>query len=554
MFNQKQEVVQDFIKITDTYHLDSDGGFCEGNKGHTIDANKLEKDLARKKFNVKHLSDIPKEKADSYILLKRLGKSEEQVDKILASENVTKATKDVILKEMGLTVDKIKKIKEDMYGKYIKDVEEATQKVSGRVRIGAGHFPFLGPLTKPFERTIGCDEIYNKLHSMGEGAKTSTGRFMSKFVQMTHRGLTFGGGKVGILLFIAPLLVEAAINTQKADKKEKVGTLANNLVESVSWVFTFPLALKIMHTLGGAQNAGLSKDTVEKCRKLRESINKKNKEGFYATKAEHDQAVKLAETQIKEWQNVPNQKFLTKCVRKIARFINMDLERFDGYNSGSMISSYFHKMKNLPRNMVGIPLRWIIWMILSMGVLGGALTKATTAIFGRPYDAMKEDEIKSNKREQKYYTKADLQERMETIQKAKTNAIIAQQKIGRQQNQQNIAHKGKNPQALNYTNRINNLPEQKETIDNYTYIPSQDNIIPAKKKEKADNYSYIPSQNCTIKTNNDKNPNKRSYIPSQRAANIQKTWDNSGMDAVLAKADQAEAKALKILAGNFDNM
>ncbi len=545
MFNQKQEVVQDFIKIADSYHLDSDGYYCEGTKGHTIGANKLEKELAQK-------AGIPAEKVDSYILLKRLGKDEKEINKILAAEDFVRATKDEILKEMGLKKEQIKLIKEDQYGKYIKDVEEATKKVSGRVRIGAGHFGWLGPITKPFERTIGCDEIYNKLHSMGDGAKTATGRFMSKMTQMIHRGLTFGGGKVGILLFIAPLLVEAAINTKKADKNEKVGTLANNLVESVSWVFTFPLALRMMHTLGGAQNAGMSKENVEKCREILDTVNKKNKAGEYATKAEHDKAVRLAKAQIKELETVKGQNFLTKGVRKFFRFINWDLGRFDGYNTGNMVTSSFYKMKNLPRNIVGIPMRFGIWGLLSMGLLGGALTKATTAIFGRPYDAMKEDEIKANKKEQKNYTKEDLQERMIAIQTAKMQQqmpIIKKQAVS---NQQNVAHRGRE-EGVNFEA----MPVQqyeKTPIDNYTYIPSQKNVIPSDKKNIRDNYHYIPSQNNKIKTNTSKDSNKRSYIPSQRAANIQKTWDNSGMESVLAKADQAEAKAIRILAGNFDGM
>lgn len=87
--------------------------------------------------------------------------------------------------------------------------------------MGAGHYSWMGPLTKPFERTVGCDEIFNKLHSMSDGAKTGTGRFMSKAMQMIHRGLTFGGGKLGALIFIAPLLVELGINVKKLIKTRK---------------------------------------------------------------------------------------------------------------------------------------------------------------------------------------------------------------------------------------------------------------------------------------------------------------------------------------------
>jgi 6-pyruvoyltetrahydropterin/6-carboxytetrahydropterin synthase len=37
-------------------------------------------------------------------------------------------------------------------------------------------------------------------------------------MQMIHRGLTFGGGKLGALIFIAPLLVEAYVKGENLDK------------------------------------------------------------------------------------------------------------------------------------------------------------------------------------------------------------------------------------------------------------------------------------------------------------------------------------------------
>jgi len=39
-----------------------------------------------------------------------------------------------------------------------------------------------------------------------------------------------------------------------------------------------------------------------------------------------------------------------------------------------------------------------------MGVLSAALTKCTTAIFGKSYDAMKQDERKADKKKQEKYS------------------------------------------------------------------------------------------------------------------------------------------------------
>ena len=100
------------------------------------------------------------------------------------------------------------------------------------------------------------------------------------------------------------------------------------------------------------------------------------------------------------------------------------------------------------------------------------------------------------------------------------------------------------------------MPEmQKEIIDNYTYIPSSQNIIPKKKgKGQNDTYTYIPSQNSTIKSNKTNSSIIRTYIPSQAGANIKKTWDNSGLQSALDRAQRAENRALKILSGNFEGI
>ena len=95
---------------------------------------------------------------------------------------------------------------------------------------------------------------------------------------------------------------------------------------------------------------------------------------------------------------------------------------------------------------------------------------------------------------------------------------------------------------------------QENKIDNYTYIPSSKNIIPQPvKNNKLDNYTYIPSSECKIKTDSASQDNKRRYIPSQAAANIQKSFDNSGLQSALDRAQKAEDKALRVLAGNFQD-
>ena len=541
MFNQKQEVVTDFIKIADALKLGSTETIPMKNLG----LSNYEKDALKKVFNVQKISEIPEEKVVNHVLLSRLGKSPNDITKIQTLGQ--QAVKDEILKEMGLTTEKLALIKEDVYGKYINDVKVATGKVGSRVRIGAGNYQkYIGPASKLFERTIGCDEVFNKLHSMSEGAKTATGRVTAKSVQMLHRGFTWNNGKLGALCFIAPLLVELGVNVAKADKDQKVGTAANGFVENISWIFTFPLGLKMMHAIGGIKNAGMGKEKVELYRKTVEDFNKRVsttivKDGLkvpnpdtFKSKAEYDIAKREVQAKLKELRTVKGQNIFTRGIRMLAGLITPDLCRLNSYRNSNLFANTGRKIPAFLRNCAGIPTRFVIWGLLSMGLLGGMLTKCTTAIFGKSYDSMKQDERKADRKQQEQFLRNDLKQRMYDTQRLK--AAIPQTS--------QIAMRGAPNMEI--------LPEEK--VDNYTYIPSQESTIPHPIKNRGvDNYSYIPSSECTIQS--DKvNENNRKYIPSQAAANIEKHFDNSGLASALDRAQRAEDKALRVLAGNFDGM
>ena len=549
MFNQKQEVVQEFIRIADTLKLGEEGALELKNVGIT----KAEKEMLKKAFSVDSISKIPEEKAVNQILLHRLGKPQAEINKILAKDSAEafSATKNEILNAMGLDSAKLKLIKEDMTGKYTDDVMKACEKVKGKVKMGAGHYSYLGPLTKLFERTKGCDEVYNQLYSItkGGGAKTATGRALSKTVQVIHRGLTFGNGKLGALVFIAPILAEVFVNTKKADNDQKVGTFANGLVDNISWVFTFPVALKMMHAIGGIKYAGMSKADVEKYREALKKFNNNVKLEKFKTKAEYN----IAKNIVKQKLVVKNQNIFTKGLRKLIGILTLDLGTFKPYQNKNMVTNIVRKTPNLLRNVVGIPLRFGVWGAISMGVLGAALTKITSSIFGKSYDAEKQDEHKTALKEQKQYLKKDLNDRL--YDEARKKQVININNNAMQQNilaqNQNISTRGKNEYSAN----IPQVEEQRNKLDNYTYIPSQKNVIPHPIKENnRDNYTYIPSSKCTIQPDPKDIEKKRKYIPSQEGAKIQKSFDNSGLQSALDRAQLAEDKALKVLAGNFEGM
>lgn len=563
MMPQRQRIMHDFITVGKTLKIAEDGYAEIAELGLNNEEQKLLKRLSK-------TSHLTEEQASSYIQLSRLGKEEGEIANIIKeADGGVKSVKKALLERMGLDEASYKKIIEDTTGKEIENMEAAAKKAGNSIRVGLGKFKLmgidLGILTKPFERVLSLDNIFNRSYSLSaKNGSSATGRFLSKFIQLTHRGLTFGGGKYGVLLFIAPALVETAINVKKADKNEKVGTGVNNLVNHISWVFTFPMALKMMHHLCGAQYAGkcknenyegknaieVNKNVVEKRRQIIKDFNEANRKGDFKTLSDYTKAKNVAQGKLNDLK-LTTKNPITWVAKQISRLITVDLERFDGYNTGNIITKQFTKMRNLPRNMFGIPVRFAIFGLLSMGLLDTIINKSIKAVFGRSYNAEKEEEQKSAKKEQKKFLKEDLNKRLYEAQALKIQEEL-QQKSEPKTNGHELTSKAR---SIN-SDASPEVMARRQEVDPYSYVPSEVNTINKSSVQnvKRDNYSYVPSQNSTIEKNNDNSSKTRSYIPSQNAANIQKNYDNSGLQSALDRADRAENKALKVLAGNFEGM
>ena len=216
-----------------------------------------------------------------------------------------------------------------------------------------------------------------------------------------------------------------------------------------------------------------------------------------------------------------------------------------------------------------------LWSAISTEVLDALIHKGSTAIFGKSYDAMKQEEHEDEKKAQKQFLRKDLNERLYEAQRIKQYGAV-QPQIQSVQNQQAnmLSTRGKEGNKIeskigsetvgkDISSEVQPVinpqtsaqkPEE-EKVDNYTYIPSSENIIPHPlKKGSIDTYTYIPSSENVIPKPAHQKENERKYIPSQAAADIQKTFDNSGLQEALDRAQRAEDNALKILAGNFDGM
>lgn len=571
----RQRMVHEFTNMAKTLKLTEDG---------FVPLNKLGLDDAEHKFLKTLFNDaqILEEQASNAIQLKRIGKfSDNEILNIVKSVGATDRVKDETFNLFGngITKDYLKQLESKVIKADDTLIIENACKNAKNVRIGAGNLKWLGKV-QPFERKITCSELYNRLHSMGSGAKTKTGRMMSKFLQKCHRGFTFGGGKMNALFFVAPFLVESIVATMKADKNEKIGTAAHGLIESVSWVFTFPLAVQIMHHLAGAQYAGMGETKVQAFRDKINTFNEKVKGNKYKTYKDYKDAKKLLKKELKELEKVKGQNLLTKTCRKIGKFVTLDLETIKSYRGGNAIENTLRKTPNFLKNVLGVPMRFGIWMAISMGVLDAALNKGTKIIFGNYHDRFKEEEREAAKKEQKKFLFEDLENRLyETQAKKMMTPEIPQENLANslsnnneklsdtKQKSEAIPQQENKPSAVPEKttdkikteniipdNQVNNTANTATEKPSYTYIPDQ-NPNPelfTQKSNEIDNYTYIPSSENLFTKEIEKN--LRKYIPSQTAGNFIKTFDNSGLEPALRRADRAEQRALATLAGKFDEI
>ena len=572
----RQRMVHEFSSMTKTLKLAEDG---------FVPLSKLGLDKADNEFLAKLFKDsnILEEQASNAIQLKRLGRySDNEILNIVRSSNATQRVKDETLSLFGngITKEYLKQIDSKVITPKDTLIVENACKNAKNIRIGDGNLKWLGKV-QPFERKITCSELYNRLHSMGSGAKTKTGKTFSKFLQKCHRGFTFGGGKMNALFFVAPFMVESIVATMKADKNEKVGTAAHGLIESVSWVFTFPLAVQIMHHLAGSQYAGMGETKVQALRDKINSFNQKVIDNKYKTFKDYSDAKKLLKKEIKELEKVDGQNLLTKISRKLGKFVTLDLETIKPFSGGNTLENTLRKLPNFGKNVIGVPMRFAIWAGISMGVLDAALNKGTKLLFGNYYDRFKAEEHENAKKEQKKFLHEDLQNRLYEAQARKlmpqTDIIenpeaeqdfeqpsfskppfVEENPVAKEPS--NVEEEVLQTRPLDNSNFVQQkFPEVKkvESVKQepaYTYIPSQ-NPNPEifannKTVEKRDNYTYIPSSENVLKKENE----IRKYIPSQTSANFTKTFDNSGLEAALRRADRAEQKAIQTLAGNFNNI
>lgn len=249
-------------------------------------------------------------------------------------------------------------------------------------------------------------EFYNKVKSATAPA-TKLGRFLPKAAKLGIRGLTFGGGLMNCMLMLSFFMMDAVKNTVDAPKDQKVATGVHGLFDAMSWIVAMPLAVKAMHAVNGLKNLGKTEAQVKAYETAYQSFKQTANARGFATKADYDAA----------WQNVERLKNVgTKpkgikwVLSKLAKFTSIGLEQKPAYKeatrsfSNSSVSQVLSKdnlkaiggnlkrwSKNMPRNWIGYPLRFALYMFAFQPLVDKLFTTPIKAIFGKPYEP---DEIR----------------------------------------------------------------------------------------------------------------------------------------------------------------
>lgn len=381
-------------------------------------------------------------------------------------------------------------------------------------------------LTRPEYKELG--EALKRTGYDKKIPKSMFGKWLTKYVNMTLEATTsrVAGGKliaIGAIAYLADVIVKSA--KAEGGIGEKAKSFAERFSELLSFFICMPLAVQLMHRIGGLQYAGMGekgkeKEAVEAYRKALKIHNEKAMSGQFSNyddwKASQDDLLKRL--RLKGDNKIKNP--ITKLFKRIGRIVTVGLEQirpFDKADIGVMKDGkkvyrqgIGQKLRDLLRHpkfgfkqMMGYPMRIVLGMAVLLPIFNKIAVKTSHAIFGRPKNSLL-DEGKEPKQPEINPNNVQVPSQL-------------QQATNEPQGSTNLLDKYQNNNSFNGTQRNNG--------DSYTYVPSPTPFKPAV----------------------DPNEPVRNYVPSPMGAQIVNNEDLSEADAAMKRADNAEQLALKTL-------
>ena len=328
------------------------------------------------------------------------------------------------------------------------------------------------------------------------------------------------GGKF-VALMQAAYLADVLYKTAKVDgASEKVKTFAERFTEMIAFFVAMPLAIQLMHRVGGLQYAGMTKDQVEKYRQHLKIHNDKAMAGGFADKS----AWKASKDALKTELNAGVKNPITKLFKRIGRIVTVGLEQIRPYDKKAVTrNGIVDKIKDLFRHpkfgikqMAGYPMRIILGMMVILPFLSKIAVKGSHLLFGKPQNSVldegKEDKMQAQAINQQLQLPPQLQQPLN-------------------QPQQTTA------QTTTTTTRTN----------------QNSNISPSNLLNPYKNGSTTTTTTTTKSSSSLENKPQepvRTYIPSPVGVQIQNKEDLTAADAAMRRADLAEQQALQTLKMN----
>ena len=202
--------------------------------------------------------------------------------------------------------------------------------------------------------------------------KSALGRILNKYTNIILEGATnrVAGGKL-VALMQAFYFADVLYKSMKADGvSEKFKSFAERFTEMVAFFVAMPVAIKLMHSIGGLQYAGMGK-TPEEMKKAVEAYrahlnahNMKAMSGKFANKAEWKASKKALQKELNAGVRNP----FTKFLKKIGRIVTVGLEQIRPYDKTDIgvmkdgVKTYrkgiMSKIKDLFRLRNSVSSRW----------------------------------------------------------------------------------------------------------------------------------------------------------------------------------------------------
>ncbi len=475
--------------------------------------------------------------------------------KALSNEAKTKLLQDIKAREWGYRdfshLEQVGKNMSDHLDDVIRAAKKANPKMYALMTGVAG-----GIKHKLFGRDVYASETLNKMAAFAgdtnnpkirqalidagmdkKVAKTALGKWLTKYTNLLMEGATnrVAGGKL-VAIAQAAYLADVIYKSAKAEGGigEKAKSFAERFTEMVAFFVCMPLAIQLMHKIGGLQYAGMTPEQVAKYREHLKIHNERAMKGGFLSK----DAWKASRDNLRNELKAGVKNPFTNLCKRIGRIVSVGLEQIrpydakdiadvakDGtktYRSGIMskVRDLFRHPKFGLKQMAGYPMRIALGMFILLPMFNKIAVKGSHLIFGKPKNSVL-DEGKEEDKQVQSQTQIPpqlLNPNQQVQQTSKTTQAVQHnyaQNNGQDKSQTNLLNKYKNPQGYHNT--------QTTTTTSTTTV----------------NQANTESQEPV-----------RTYVPSPVGVVLNGKEDLSAADAAMKRADFAEQQALQALKMN----